>query len=134
MLRLFILLLLPGMLSMVHSNKKDLQLPALENGLASPGKRVAVVPAEYEGTGVHHLLYLPPDWDPDWQKKGRSWPVIVEYTGNRFPTSGSSGKAVNHWKQHRVKISVFCLNPDRNMAFIRTTGMFRYEMEHALFT
>jgi hypothetical protein len=92
MLRLFILLLLSGMLAMIHSDKKDLQLPALENGLASPGKRVAVVPAEYEGTGVHHLLYLPPDWDPDWRNKGRSWPVVVEYTGNRFPTSGSSGE------------------------------------------
>lgn len=92
MLRLFILLLLTGLLEMIHSDRKDLQLPVLENALASPGKRVAVVPAEYHGTDVHHLLYLPPDWDPKWSKKGRTWPVIIEYTGNRFPTSGSSGE------------------------------------------
>ena len=92
MIRLFILLLLSGMLAMIDSDKKDLQLPVLENGSASPGKRVAVVPAEYEGTGVHHLLYLPPDWDPEWRKKGLSWPVIIEYTGNRYPASGSTGE------------------------------------------
>jgi len=77
---------------MIHSDKKDLRLPVLENGVASAGKRVAVVPTEYEGTSVHHILYLPTDWDPEWSKKGRSWPVIVEYTGNKYPTSGSSGE------------------------------------------
>jgi hypothetical protein len=92
MIRLFILILLSGILAEAPSDKKKLQLPPLENGSASPGKRVAVVPAEYEGTDVHHLLYLPADWDPDWRKNGRSWPVIVEYTGNRFPTSGSTGE------------------------------------------
>jgi len=51
MLRLFILLLLSGLLAMTHSEKEDLQLPVLEDGLASPGKRVAVVPPEYKGTG-----------------------------------------------------------------------------------
>ncbi len=92
MLRLFILLVFSGLPSMIHSDKKDLRLPVLENGVASAGKRVAVVPTEYEGTSVHHILYLPTDWDPEWSKKGRSWPVIVEYTGNKYPTSGSSGE------------------------------------------
>ena len=92
MLRLFILLLLSGLPSMIHSDKKDLRFPVLENGMASPGKRVAIVPTEYEGTDVHHILYLPTDWDKDWRKKGLSWPVIIEYTGNKYPTSGSSGE------------------------------------------
>ena len=92
MIRLFILILLSGWPAISKSDKSDLQLPELENGLAVPGKRVAIIPPEYEGTGVHHLLYLPPDWDPDWRKNKRSWPVIVEYTGNRFPASGSTGE------------------------------------------
>jgi hypothetical protein len=92
MLRLFILLLLSGFPSLIHSDKKDLQLPVLENGMASPGKRVAVVPTEYKGTDVHHIQYLPTDWDKDWRKKGLSWPVIIEYTGNKYPTSGSTGE------------------------------------------
>ncbi len=69
-----------------------LKLPPLVMGPASPGKRVKIIPPEYEGTEVHHILYLPVDWDENWKKKGRSWPVIVEYTGNKYPTSGSTGK------------------------------------------
>ena len=92
MIRLYILLILSGMFAISHSDKNDLQLPPLETGSASPGKRVAVVSTEYEGTGVHHLLYLPKDWEPNWKRNGQSWPVIVEYTGNRFPTSGSTGE------------------------------------------
>ena len=92
MIRLFIFIILSGILAITRSDKNNLQLPPLENGFASPGKRVVVIPTEYNGTGVHHLIYLPPDWVPDWKKDGRSWPVIVEYTGNRFPTSGSTGE------------------------------------------
>ena len=92
MIRLFIFILLSGWPAIIQSDKSDLQLPTLENGLASHGKRVAIVPPEYEGTGVHHILYLPNDWESDWKKNGRSWPVIIEYTGNRFPASGSTGE------------------------------------------
>lgn len=92
MIRLFILILLSAWPAIIKSDKSDLQLPPIEIGFASPGKRVAIVPPEYEGTGVHHILYLPNDWDPYWRKNGRSWPVIVEYTGNRFPSSGSTGE------------------------------------------
>jgi hypothetical protein len=70
----------------------DLEIPSLGQGEPAAGKRVAVVAPEYEGSSVHHLLYLPPDWDPNWKKQGRSWPVIVEYTGNHFPKSGSTGE------------------------------------------
>jgi len=76
----------------VYSAKKNLQLPPLQNGLPFPGKRAVVVPPEYEGSEVHHILYLPVDWDENWEEEGSSWPVIVEYTGNKYPTSGSTGK------------------------------------------
>ncbi len=38
------------------------------------------------------MLALPNDWTPDWQARGKRWPVIAEYTGNYFPTSGSTGE------------------------------------------
>jgi hypothetical protein len=52
-----------------------------------PGRRVRQVAPEYEGTDVHHALYLPLDWQP-----GGKYPVLVEYTGNYFPACGSTGK------------------------------------------
>jgi hypothetical protein len=70
----------------------DLPLPPLSEGPPAAGRRVAVTPASYAGTQVHHLLTLPDDWTPDWKARGRSWPVIVEYTGNRFTEAGSSGE------------------------------------------
>jgi len=69
-----------------------LQLPPVERGMPVPGKRVAATSPEYEGTEVHHILYLPEDWDENWKKNDKSWPVIVEYTGNKFPVSGSTGE------------------------------------------
>ena len=70
----------------------DLSLPPLTNQGPQPGKRAAVTPPEYAGTKVRHLIALPDDWTPDWQAKGKRWPVIAEYTGNYFPTSGSTGE------------------------------------------
>jgi len=70
----------------------DLTLPPLTDQGPQPGKRAAVTPTEYAGTKVHHLIALPDDWTPDWQAKGKRWPVIAEYTGNYFPTSGSTGE------------------------------------------
>ncbi len=92
MIRLYILLILSGLFSISHTDKHNLQLPPLEIGFASSGKRVAIVTPEYEGTGVHHMLYLPNDWEPNWKENRRSWPVMIEYTGNRFSTSGSTGE------------------------------------------
>jgi len=54
---------------------------------AAAGRRVREIAPEYEGTDVHHALYLPVDWEP-----GGSYPVMVEYTGNRSPKHGSSGR------------------------------------------
>jgi hypothetical protein len=51
-----------------------------------------VIAPEYAGTKVRHLIALPDDWTPDWKARGKSWPVIAEYTGNYFPTSGSTGE------------------------------------------
>jgi hypothetical protein len=70
----------------------DLSLPPLTDQGPQPGKRAAVTAPEYAGTKVRHLIALPDDWTPDWQAKGKRWPVIAEYTGNYFPTSGSTGE------------------------------------------
>jgi hypothetical protein len=70
----------------------DLALPSLTEQGPQPGKRATVIAPEYSGTKVHHLIALPDDWTPDWQARGKSWPVIAEYTGNYFPTSGSTGE------------------------------------------
>ncbi|MHC4251308.1 MAG: hypothetical protein ACYS9X_19485 [Planctomycetota bacterium] len=56
---------------------RDLVTPAMTKGAPAPGRRVRVVAAEYKGTEVHHALYLPTDW-----RRGRTYPVIVEYAGN----------------------------------------------------
>jgi hypothetical protein len=70
----------------------DLPLPPLMEGPPVAGRRVAVTAPEYTGTQVRHLLALPDDWTPDWKARGKSWPVIAEYTGNYFPASGSTGE------------------------------------------
>jgi len=70
----------------------DLPLPPLVDGPPAAGRRVAVTPKEYTGTRVHHLIALPDDWTPDWKARGKTWPVIAEYTGNYFPGAGSTGE------------------------------------------
>ncbi len=55
----------------------DLTVPAVENAAPRAGARVRQVTSGWEGTAVHHVLYLPGDWNP-----GRKFPVIVEYAGN----------------------------------------------------
>jgi len=70
----------------------DLTLPPLTDQGPQPGKRAAFTAPEYAGTKVRHLIALPDDWTPDWQTKGKRWPVIAEYTGNYFPTSCSTGE------------------------------------------
>ena len=55
----------------------DLVIPAVSDGAAAAGKRVRQTTAAWQGTQVHHLLYLPTDWQP-----GVQLPVLVEYAGN----------------------------------------------------
>ena len=71
----------------------EMQLPPLTSTSDSPGpgRRFLVTTPEYQGTKVHHQVYLPSDWTPDWKAKHRSWPVIVEYTGNAYAPTGSTG-------------------------------------------
>ena len=66
---------------------EDLVTPVMSNDEPAAGKRVRQVAPEYEGTEVYHSLYLPTDWKPD-----GSYPVIVEYTGNKFPAGKGSGE------------------------------------------
>ena len=51
------------------------------------GKRVRQVARDYKQTKVYHSLYLPTDW-----VKGKTFPVLVEYTGNKFPPGIGSGE------------------------------------------
>ncbi|MBS1824623.1 MAG: alpha/beta fold hydrolase [Acidobacteria bacterium] len=55
----------------------DLVTPPMTVGDPAAGKRVRQTTAGYEGTDVHHALYLPGDW-----REGQKYPVIVEYAGN----------------------------------------------------
>lgn len=65
----------------------DLSTPVMTTEPAGIGKRVRQVAPEYEGTDVYHSLYLPTNW-----KAGGKYPVIVEYTGNKFPPGKGSGE------------------------------------------
>ena len=69
-------------------DQKTLTPPTIEPGSPSAGKRVKITPPEFKGTEVHHTLYLPPHW----KKDAGTYPLIVEYSGNKFPASGSTGK------------------------------------------
>lgn len=87
-MRLALLLLVSAM----SLGAADLVLPPMTSGEPLPGKRATVIAPEYADSKVHHLIALPDDWTPDWKARGKSWPVIAEYTGNYFPTSGSTGE------------------------------------------
>ena len=65
----------------------DLVTPTMTDEAPGPGRRVRQTAPEYRGTDVHHALYLPTDWQP-----GRKYPVIVEYTGNKWEPCKSTGK------------------------------------------
>ncbi|MCE2684028.1 MAG: hypothetical protein LW857_02455 [Verrucomicrobiae bacterium] len=83
---------LAALLLTVFATAADLPLPPLTTGQPAAGKRVAVTAPEYAGTQVHHLVALPSDWNPQARAQGKRWPVIVEYTGNLHPASGSTGE------------------------------------------
>ena len=65
----------------------DLVTPVMTEEKPAPGKRVRQVSPEYQGTEVYHTLYLPTEW-----QEGKRYPVLVEYTGNKFPACGSTGE------------------------------------------
>lgn len=74
------ILLLAALLAQVpdlSSVPPDLQTPAMTLDEPGAGRRVRQTTAGWEGTAVHHALYLPKSW-----KAGERYPVIVEYAGN----------------------------------------------------
>jgi len=75
----------------LHADEKsaatDLVTPEMKTGEPAAGQRVRRVAPEYEGTEVYHALYLPAGWEP-----GGNYPVILEYTGNKFAACGSTGE------------------------------------------
>lgn len=75
-------------LGIAGNDSHALAIPKLDSGLPAAGKLVKVTPAEYQGTGVYHTIYLPPNWS----KEGAKTSVVFEYTGNYFPLSGSTGE------------------------------------------
>lgn len=56
---------------------EDLKVPAISETAPAAGLRVRQTSAGWEGTAVHHTIYLPVNWKP-----GGKFPVLVEYTGN----------------------------------------------------
>lgn len=61
---------------------QDLNTPSVTNGPPAPGQRVKLFLPQYNGTHVYHAMYLPIDW-----KKEVKYPVIVEYSGNKWRNS-----------------------------------------------
>ena len=56
---------------------RDLVVPEASSAGPAPGLRSLQTTAGWEGTQVHHTIYLPADW-----KSGKRLPVLVEYPGN----------------------------------------------------
>ena len=61
----------------IRSVTPELTVPAVTEQAPAAGRRVRLTLAAYQGTEVHHVLYLPTDW-----QEGKRFPVIVEYAGN----------------------------------------------------
>lgn len=66
--------------------ERVLYRPDISDGAPAAGKLVRQHLPEYEGTKVHHLLYLPENWNPT-----EKFPVIIEYNGNAAKVDDSSG-------------------------------------------
>lgn len=62
-------------------------VPQMKNYKPKAGLRVKVVPEAYKNTNIYYSLYLPESY-----KSGNKYPVIVEYTGNKWSPTGSTGE------------------------------------------
>ena len=69
---------------------RDLTTPLAADVAPAPGRRIRQINRDYAGSGVYHLLYLPTDW-----QEGGTYPVIVEYAGNRYKTSPGTVEGSN---------------------------------------
>ncbi len=76
-LLLLTILMFAAALEDIRTVARDLTPPPMVEEAPAPGKRVRMITPDYDGTQVHHSLYLPTDW-----KEGTTYPVIVEYAGN----------------------------------------------------
>ncbi len=56
---------------------EDVKVPAIAGAAPGAGLRVRGTTTGWEGTAVHHTIYLPVNWKP-----GGKYPVLVEYMGN----------------------------------------------------
>lgn len=56
---------------------QDLFVPSVTTNEPAAGLRVRQTTLGWEGSAVHHALWLPTDWKP-----GAKFPVLVEYAGN----------------------------------------------------
>ncbi len=107
---------------------QDLPVPPMIKSEPAAGKRVIVTATEYEGSEVHHSLYLPDDWTAGKVAAGKKWPVIVEYTGNHFPTSGSTGEVDGAALGYGISRGKFIwvvlpfIEPDRSRNAVRWWG------------
>jgi len=77
MILLLAAVLVQGGVPDLSSVPPDLQTPAMTLDEPGPGRRVRQTSPGWEGTAVHHALYLPKSW-----KAGGTYPVLVEYAGN----------------------------------------------------
>ncbi|WP_010135901.1 hypothetical protein [Ochrovirga pacifica] len=66
--------------------QKTLTVPVLLHQKPAAGKRVKVIPPKYAATDLFYSLYLPEGY-----QKNKKYPVIVEYTGNYYPPTQSTG-------------------------------------------
>ena len=70
-------LLRGGELPDITTVPEDLKVPAISEAAPAAGLRVQQTARGWEGTAVHHTLYLPVNW-----KRGGKFPVLVEFAGN----------------------------------------------------
>ena len=74
-------------LSLGQARAADLVTPPMTYEAPAARKRVWQQAPEYCDTDVYHSLYLPQNGLP-----GKKYPVLVEYTGNKFPPGKGSGE------------------------------------------
>lgn len=72
----------------VQETPADLITPRMTDMAPAAGRRVKQVAPEFVGSEVYHALYLPRDWSMN-----KKFPVIVEYTGNKWEACNSTGEA-----------------------------------------
>ncbi|PWJ54078.1 carboxypeptidase family protein [Dyadobacter jejuensis] len=81
------LIILVLVISQTIGYSQYLSVPVMSDHKPEAGSRVKVIPEDYQKTEVYYSLYLPENYKP-----GNTYPVIVEYTGNEWPPSGSTGE------------------------------------------